>query len=265
MMQPAAPFTRRHGTPPFTAAVLHGGPGAAGEAAPVAQELAARGFGVLEPWQSEASVAGQVRELRAQLQAGCDGPAVLIGFSWGAWLACLLAARHPDLVSRLVLAGCPPFEPRFAAQINAARQARLPPAEWQELTALLDGARMETKAGLARAVQLLDKAETYAPLPDLPPPSLSFDRRVFASVWAEAEALRRSGALLREAAGIRCPVIALHGDHDPHPAVGVEQPLRTVLPEFRFQLLRRCGHKPWIETHARAAFFQALEGALSPA
>lgn len=264
-MLPAAPFTRQHGTPPFTAAVLHGGPGAAGEAAPVAQELAARGYGVLEPWQSEATAGGQISELRSQLEAVCTGPAVLIGISWGAWLACLLAARHPDLVSRLVLVGCPPFEARFAAQINAARQARLAPAEWQELTALLDGTGMETATGLARAVQLLDKAEAYAPLPGLPPPPLSFDRKVFESVWAEAAELRRAGALLREAARIRCPVIAVHGDQDPHPADGVEQPLQEVLPDFRFRLLQRCGHKPWIETHARAAFFEALEDALAPA
>ncbi|QDI75131.1 MULTISPECIES: alpha/beta fold hydrolase [Leisingera] len=264
-MPPAAPFIRRHGAQPFIAAVLHGGPGAAGEAAPVAQELAARGFGVLEPWQSETSVEGQISELRHQLETACAAPAVLIGLSWGAWLACLLAARHPHLAAKLVLAGCPPFEARFAAQIDAVRQARLRPAERQELTALLGGSGMQTPAGLARAVQLLDQAEACAPLPDLPPPQISFDRGIFQSVWAEAAELRRSGELLREAARIRCPVIALHGDQDPHPAAGVRQPLRKALPGLRFRLLRRCGHKPWIETHARAGFFQALEDALAPA
>ncbi|WP_264212846.1 alpha/beta fold hydrolase [Leisingera thetidis] len=231
----------------------------------MAQELAARGYGVLEPWQSAASVGGQICELRLQLEAACATPAVLIGFSWGAWLACLLAARHPGLVSKLVLAGCPPFEAGFAAQIAAARQARLLPEEWQELTALLCGGGMDTAAGLARALQLLDKAEAYALLPDLPRPPLCFDRGIFGSVWAEAAELRRSGTLLREAARIRCPVLALHGDHDPHPAAGVEQPLRKILPDLRFRLLQRCGHKPWIETHARADFFQALEDALAPA
>ncbi|EDZ45525.1 hypothetical protein RBY4I_734 [Rhodobacterales bacterium Y4I] len=41
---------------------------------------------------------------------------------------------------------------------------------------------------LSRAVQLLDKAEAYAPLPGLPRPPRSFhrkcDRKVFESVWA---------------------------------------------------------------------------------
>ena len=75
--------------------------------------------------------------------------------------------------------------------------------------------------------------------------------------------MRRSGALLREAARIRCPVAAIHGDHDPHPAAGVEHPLQEVLPAFRFHLLQRCGHKPWIETYARSEFFQALERELA--
>ena len=124
-----SPGLQRYGTSPYTVAMLHGGPGAAGEMAPVAQELAARGYGVLEPWQSELSVTGQVRELRGQLAAHCDGPAVLIGHSWGAWLGCLLAARHPDLVSKLVLIGSGPFTSSHAASIRAARQARLPAAE----------------------------------------------------------------------------------------------------------------------------------------
>ncbi|MFW8634447.1 alpha/beta fold hydrolase [Cribrihabitans pelagius] len=263
-MKPSAETTRRHGAPPFSAALLHGGPGAAGEMAPVAQTLAARGHCVLEPWQSEISVAGQVAELRRQLESAFAGPAVLIGFSWGAWLGCLLAAQHPGLVSKLVLVGCPPFEARCAAEIAPARRARLHPAEWQALTALLKGPGMETADGLARALHLLEKADAFAPLPDLPRPALSFDRRIFAAVWAEAGGMRRSGALLRAVARIRCPVLALHGSHDPHPAEGVRRPLQDLLPEARFRLLPRRGHRPWSETHARTAFFRALDQALAP-
>ncbi len=37
-------------------------------------------------------------------------PAMLIGWSWGAWLACFLTAQHPSLVSKPVLIGCAPFK-----------------------------------------------------------------------------------------------------------------------------------------------------------
>jgi len=55
------------------------------------------------------------------------------------------------------------------------------------------------------------------------------------------------------------PVIAIHGDFDPHPAEGVEKPLAAVLNDFRFILLKDCGHTPWIERQARDVFYEALE------
>ncbi|MHB0870918.1 MAG: alpha/beta fold hydrolase, partial [Chloroflexota bacterium] len=78
------------------------------------------------------------------------------------------------------------------------------------------------------------------------------------SVWGEAERLRRGGGLLELGRRIRCPVVAIHGDHDPHPAEGVREPLSRVLRDFRFLLLRKCGHLPWIEREARDEFYRLL-------
>jgi pimeloyl-ACP methyl ester carboxylesterase len=69
--------------------------------------------------------------------------------------------------------------------------------------------------------------------------------------------------LLRLASEVQCPVVAIHGDHDPHPAAGVRDPLARVVPDLRFVLLERCGHTPWLERQARATFFEALERELS--
>lgn len=41
-------------------------------------------------------------------------------------------------------------------------------------------------------------------------------------------------ALLEMGRTIQCPVIAIHGDYDPHKAEGVHEPLSTVLNTFRF-------------------------------
>ena len=54
---------RTYGRPPFGVAVIHGGPGARGEMAPVARELAPDG-GVLEPLQTKTTLQGQIEELR---------------------------------------------------------------------------------------------------------------------------------------------------------------------------------------------------------
>ena len=72
---------RRYGTAPFRVAVIHGGPGAGGEMAPVACRLAEK-HGVLEPNQTANSIQGQVEELREILRSNAATPVVLVGFSW---------------------------------------------------------------------------------------------------------------------------------------------------------------------------------------
>ena len=53
-------------------------------------------------------------------------------------------------------------------------------------------------------------------------------------------------------------MVAIHGDYDPHLAKGVEKPLAAVLKDFRFILLKKCGHLPWIERAARDRFYAVL-------
>jgi hypothetical protein len=40
----------------------------------------------------------------------------------------------------------------------------------------------------------------------------------------------------------------------------VRKPLLETLKDFRFILLGKCGHKPWIEKQARDEFFKILYG-----
>ena len=57
---------------------------------------------------------------------------------------------------------------------------------------------------------------------------------------------------------ITCPVVAIHGDYDPHPVAGVREPLSRVLRDFTFIILEKCGHEPWIEKYARDEFYEIL-------
>ncbi len=255
---------RTYGDAPFRVAVLHGGPGAPGYMAPVARELA-RKRGVLEPLQTADSLDGQVEELAEVLAAHAAGPTTLIGSSWGALLGFIVAARHPALVKKLVLVGSAAFEDRYAAGIRAARLERLAPDERQELETLLDLLGDPFASGKDAAVlresELLTKADHCDPL-TLDTEVIAHQLELHQKVWGEAAELRRTGALLDLAEHIRCPVLAIHGDSDPHPVAGVCAPLARVLTDFRFVLLGRCGHLPWIERGAREAFFQVLEDEL---
>jgi pimeloyl-ACP methyl ester carboxylesterase len=100
---------RKYGKSPFSIVVVHGGPGAAGEMAPVAHELSF-GSGVLEPIQTAASLEGQAEELKTVLENEGGLPVTLIGFSWGAWLSFIVAARYPTIIKKLILVGSGPYE-----------------------------------------------------------------------------------------------------------------------------------------------------------
>jgi len=58
---------RTYGKTPSTVAVIHGGPGVAGEMAPVAREIS-RSHGVLESFQTERTLTGQIAELKNVLE-----------------------------------------------------------------------------------------------------------------------------------------------------------------------------------------------------
>jgi pimeloyl-ACP methyl ester carboxylesterase len=255
---------RKWGPGPFTVAVIHGGPGAPGEVAPIARELSSVA-GVLEPFQTETTLEGQVQELRLVLADNPAGPLTLIGFSWGAFLSWIVAARYPALVKKLILVGSPPFDEQYAAAIASVRMARLEKSERDEARTLLDRladpALCDKNAVLARFGSLMARADAYDPA-NVPEEGFHCQYDVFQGVWDEAAELRRKQALIRMGKDIRCPVLAIHGDHDPHPAAGVSEPLVKNLPEFRIVILEKCGHRPWIERTASETFYKTLVGAI---
>ena len=255
---------RKYGAPPFDVVVVHGGPGACGEMAPVARELSLD-FGVLEPLQTATTIDGQVKELEEAIKTHGNPPVALVGHSWGAWLAFIFAAKNPLLVRKLVLVGSGPFEERYASKIMPARLSRLLENERNELAGFLK--RMESQgekdsdAIMDRVGDLISKSDHFDPLPFEPEP-VEFRSEVYQGVWPEASRLRQSGELLEMGRKIACPVVAIHGDHDPHPADGVRVPLARIIKNFKFVLLEKCGHDPWLEKHAREKFFAVLKGEL---
>ena len=256
---------RIYGAAPYTVAVVHGGPGAPGTMASVARELAAH-YGVLEPLQTAATLDGQVEELREALEQDASLPTTLIGSSWGAMLSFLLAARYPTLVRKLILVGSGVYEERYAAGIGQTRLSRLGDAERMEAHALMDALSdpmvADKSVPFARLGALFTRTDAYDPV-TLDTEVIEVQYAVYQQVWQDAQRLRASGALLGAGRHIMCPVVAIHGDYDPHPAEGIREPLAGVLTDFRFILIERCGHLPWIERQARADFFRIVREELS--
>jgi pimeloyl-ACP methyl ester carboxylesterase len=252
---------RKYGVEPYQVALLHGGPGAPGEMAPVALELSEY-FGVIEPFQSRHTVEGQVQELKEIIEKNTQPPITLIGWSWGAWLGFIFTAKNPALVKKLILVGAGPFEQKYALKIMNTRLERLDELERSEVMSLmetLEDPNTSDKDGIfERLGELIYKADSYDPIP-YKSDVLEFQYLVFHDVWTQASELRKNGQLLEYGKKIKCPVVAIHGDYDPHPYHGVKEPLEKVIKDFRFILFPRCGHQPWIEVEMKEKFFEILQ------
>jgi pimeloyl-ACP methyl ester carboxylesterase len=251
---------RIYGTPPLNLAVIHGGPGAPGEMAPIARELFSLG-GVLEPFQTALTIEAQIKEMADVLEEYGSIPIILIGFSWGAMLSFIFTAWYPQLVKKLILIGSGPYEEKHASNIMKIRMSRLGNNDMVssiQLTKTLDNPSAKNRnEALCSFGKLMSKADTYDSLPH-EDELLDCRYEVFKGVWEEASYLRRSGKLLELGSKIQCQVVAIHGDYDPHPFEGVRDPLSWVLRDFKLVLLKNCGHKPWIERQAKENFLRFL-------
>ena len=257
---------RTWGNAPYSVAVIHGGPGAAGEMTPVARELS-RTQGIIEPFQTERTVTGQVTELKKVLADSGDLPVTLIGHSWGAILSFIVTAKNPALVKKLILVSSGVFDDAYAAGITNTRLNRLSQEDREVLetlaTKLNDPMTWDKKRIFAELGTVIDKADAWDPLLHAAE-GVEYRYDIYENVWKQAQELRTSGGLVALGTHIHCPVVAIHGDYDPHPADGVKIPLFRVIKNFRFILLENCGHRPWLERSARDRFYEILSEELGP-
>jgi pimeloyl-ACP methyl ester carboxylesterase len=248
---------RTHGSEPYDLVLLHGGPGAPGSLETIARRLSIS-FGILEPSLLSLSVEGQLEDLHSIVKKHSTKPLFFIGHSWGAWLSYLYAYRYPDFVIKVIMIGAPPFEEKYVPLIEETRFSRLTEKEkkdfviaGEQLVGLSSGAESLSPEFIA----LLSKTDIFEVLPDVTIAS-KFYPAVYKSVWSEASQIRSSGKLLEYSKDIKCPVVAIHGDFDPHPAEGVKVPLNEALANFQFTLIEKCGHYPWLEKYGKDILYK---------
>jgi len=250
---------RKHGQPPYLIVLVHGGPGAPGEMFTVAKFISKR-FGVLEPMQTKYSINGQVEELKQQIADNTDKPVTLVGWSWGAWLCFIVAAKYPNLVKKLILISSGPFEVKYSDNIMPTRLARMDSKERKQARTFISRFQYGklNKPDLRRFGELMSKADSFDPVKK---DGIQVEPQadIYESVWKEAEVLRKSGKLLKCGERIASPVVVMHGDYDPHPFEGVKKPLSRTLKNVKFILLQNCGHHPWLERRAKEQFYAVLE------
>jgi pimeloyl-ACP methyl ester carboxylesterase len=179
---------RRYGDAPYNVVVVHGGPGAPGEMAPVAKELSLD-YGVLEPLQTKDSIDGQIEELRSMIDENSLIPVNLVGWSWGAWLSFLFAAKYPEYIKKLILIGSGPFEESYAKKIRQTRLSRLSEDEklkyYSLMRSLNDPGSRNIEVFVKDFGELMFVTDSYQSIPR-DALVIKFQLDIYQKVWAEA-------------------------------------------------------------------------------
>ena len=251
---------RRYGKSGPEIILLHGGPGAPGEVAPIGRELA-DAFRLVEPFQRSSgpeplTVARHVDDLqRLVVSGGMEHKPTVLGFSWGAMLTLAYAAAHPAFVRSLILVGCGTFDEASRVQMKQVLAARMNPevrdAEHRASLLDKDGERLRaTAAALLPLYALAPITETLE--------VDCVDARGHEESWNDMLRLQAEGIYPAAFAAIKAPVLMLHGDFDPHPGPLIRASLQRYLPQLEYRELPRCGHYPWIERYAATEFYATI-------
>lgn len=241
--------------------VLHGGPGAPGYMAPVAQALADT-YRVLEPMQRGSgdeplTVGRHVDDLHRLVEERCEGirPA-LVGHSWGAMLALAYAAAHPGRVMALALIGCGTFDTAARDRMNSTREERTDDNLRRRLEQLSEefpniNDRLRVRGKL---MQQLDSCELIS----TDTQDEVVDARANRETWQDMLRQQEEGVYPAAFAAIHEPVIMLHGDYDPHPGRMIRASLEPHLPQLEYREWQHCGHYPWLEKTVHDEFIVVL-------
>lgn len=248
--------------------VLHGGPAAAGNAAPIARGLADQ-FRVLEPWQRGSgeeplTVARHVADLHELIESHSAGlrPA-LVGESWGAMLALAYAAAHPDSVGSLVLIGCGTFDPVARAELRATLDRRKS-GDLRERIERLAEEFPDPEQRLRELYRVTESLYSYDPVEtDEENEAGPFDMSAHKETWEDMVRLQSEGVYPAAFSKISVPVIMLHGSYDPHPGNMIRSSLEPYIAQLEYHEFERCGHSPWLERAVRGDFFAVLRSWLS--
>ena len=241
--------------------VLHGGPGAPGYMAPVAQALADT-FRVLEPVQRGSgseplTVARHVDDLHKLVEERCgDVRPVLVGHSWGAMLALAYAAAHPGRVIAVALIGCGTFDRAARERMRSIQEERTDDNLRRRLEHLPEefpniNDRLRVRGKL---IQQLDSCELISTDEE----DEAVDARANHETWQDMLRLQEQGVYPAAFAAIHVPVIMLHGDYDSHPGHMIRASLEPHLPQLQYREWKRCGHYPWLENAVFDEFFAVL-------
>lgn len=254
-------LVRHYGDSGQVVLVLHGGPAAVGDVAPIAKGISGS-FHAVEPWQRGSgaetlTVARHIADLDAIVtDLGGDSPVAIVGHSWGAMLALCYAAAHPSRAGPIVLVGCGTFDQSSRRRMQATIEERMDDDVRDLIRQLSIGPAGPAEQfiqtfRLTRHIFDYDPIGAYAEKEESEP----FDLKAHDETWNDMRKLQDEGTYPKAFAAVESPVLMMHGHYDPHPGTMIRDSLLPYLHKLEYHEYERCGHSPWIEKSAREPFF----------
>ena len=257
-------FARCYGEAGPLVLVLHGGPAAVGDVAPIAKGIS-RSFRAVEPWQrgsgnvplTVARHIADLHELSTDLNG--DSPLAIVGHSWGAMLALCYAAEHPSKVGPIVLVGCGTFDQAARSRMQATIEERMD-HELRDKLRRISTEYTDPTDRFMQTFKLTRHLFDFDPIDPYPEKEESepFDRLAHEETWNDMVRLQADEVYPSSFEIIESPVLMLHGEYDPHPGKMIRDSLIHYLPQLEYQEWERCGHSPWIEKSGRKVFFSEI-------
>lgn len=233
--------------------LLHGGPGMSEYLSSLSDEL--DGLLTTARYQQRglapsavdgpATVEQEVADAMSVIDAlGWDKP-VVIGHSWGGYLAMHLAVAHPDAIGALVIidalgpddrGGMREFGPALRRGLSEQQLARL---EQLELLAEPSQAERREHLGILWPNYFADPASAPAM------PHIDFATNNV-ETWASIEEHFRKGTLARRLPRVNVPTLVIYGAKSPIPLKQGRR-IAELIPNARLAVAPGCGHWPWLE------------------
>src|SRR5262249_12853160 len=165
------------------------------------------GFG-----RSRLEETGLDRCVEACAERLADGgrPATVAGVSYGGWVAAMLTATHPELVSGLIISGVRPDIPRYLAELQAIAFRMTPARQLSRGEAVTKRDLKIEQANLIAATRELTAIDLTSPLKRISTPTVVFapsrDRIVRRQAPLVAAAVRNAQLVPLPSAGHLWPV-----------------------------------------------------------
>jgi pimeloyl-ACP methyl ester carboxylesterase len=201
--------------------------------------------------------------------AGQRRPATVIGHSFGAAVAIEYAKRRSPGLERVVLLN-PVLDrvtwARFVERLMKKLRSMDPRID--DKLARAD-AELRESAGRERfrAMHRLNDLYWPAYFPSgRKPAGLLFEKvnvDAVEKIEADFQKALRADRFLKGLEKVRAPVVQIHGALDPVPWRQGSGALRRRLKDFRFHLIAKAGHFPWLDAAARGAFLSTLRASLA--